>query len=39
MSLVVEELELDRGAIEAWCRLRDARRRFSFDGILAVAPA
>lgn len=38
-SRVVEELELDRGAIEARCRLRDDQRRFSLDGILAVAPA
>ena len=38
-SRVVEEVELDRGAIDAWCRLRNGQRRFSLDGILAVAPA
>jgi hypothetical protein len=37
-SRIIDELELDRGAIEAWCRLRDDQRRFALNGILAVAP-
>ena len=38
-SRIIEELELDHGAIEAWCRLRDDQRRFTLTGILAIAPA
>jgi hypothetical protein len=38
-SRIIDELELDHGAIEAWCRLRDDQRRFTLTGILAVAPA
>ena len=38
-SRIIDELELDHGAIEAWCRLRDDQRRFTLNGILAVAPA
>jgi hypothetical protein len=36
---IIDDVELDRGAIEAWCRLRDDQRRFTLNGILAVAPA
>ncbi len=38
-SRVIDDLELDRGAIDAWCQLRDDQRRFALGGILAVAPA
>lgn len=38
-SRIIDDVELDRGAIEAWCRLRDDQRRFTLNGILAVAPA
>jgi hypothetical protein len=38
-SRVIDELELDHGAIEAWCRLRNDQRLFTLNGILAVAPA
>jgi len=38
-SRIIDELQLDHGAIEAWCRLRDDQRRFTLNGILAVAPA
>ena len=38
-SRIITDLELDRGALEAWCLLRGDQRRFTLDGILAVAPA
>lgn len=33
---IIEDLEFDGSAIDAWCRLRDDQRRFSLSGILAV---
>ena len=38
-SRVIEDLELEGNALEAWCLLRDDQRRFTLNGILAVAPA
>ena len=38
-SRVIEDLEFEGSAIEAWCLLRNDQRRFTLNGILAVAAA